>query len=367
MLKHMYILKCFEEVSGLKVNYKKSKVYGLGVSERELLEMARWMGCGIEEFPFTYLGLLIGENMRRVKAWSTVVEKFKNRLAEWKTKTMSFGGRLTLGSGVWKDILKIGEEIDEFGIEFSLSCIGVLGDGRDIRFKGSVWDKGSWVDSVWCWEWDWVRSIRGRVSREYVELIGVVQNFEVDSNCRDKWRWILGEDGEFSIRELASLIEKKEKSVWSKVLNWWKVGDVNVFTIGEFFAYSGDVNVPISLAQLSYVHLGILMSSRLHVFMVKVSSVIDVCKYQIRIRNKKEEIREDEMLVRSKERKLEREMREKIVSSILVGILPLSHSSASYLRTVIFNYRVSSGRSLRFWLDHRTKSDPKHLMTSESS
>nr|GEX81509.1 hypothetical protein [Tanacetum cinerariifolium] len=36
-----------------------------------------------------------------------------------------------------------------------------------------------------------------------------------------------------------------------------------------------------------------------------------------------------------------------IVSSILFEILPLSHSSPSYLRTAISNYRVSLGRSLR--------------------
>nr|GEZ49787.1 hypothetical protein [Tanacetum cinerariifolium] len=39
----------------------------------------------------------------------------------------------------------------------------------------------------------------------------------------------------------------------------------------------------------------------------------------------------------------------------------------SYLRTAISNYGLSLGRSLRFWLDHRTKSYPKHLVTSESS
>nr|GEY88360.1 hypothetical protein [Tanacetum cinerariifolium] len=55
------------------------------------------------------------------------------------------------------------------------------------------------------------------------------------------------------------------------------------------------------------------------------------------------------------------------VSSILVCILPLSHSSPSYLRTAISNYEVSLGRSLRFWLDHRTKSYPKYLMSLESS
>ncbi|GJW56166.1 hypothetical protein Tco_0102897 [Tanacetum coccineum] len=90
------------------------------------------------------------------------------------------------GSGVWNDIVRVGEEIDGMGLEFTTSCIGELGDGRDIRFwvdrwvdnqrlcdrfprlyhldrrkEGCVGDKGSWVNDVW-----------------------------------DKWRWMLGEDGE---------------------------------------------------------------------------------------------------------------------------------------------------------------------------
>ncbi|GJY92863.1 putative RNA-directed DNA polymerase, partial [Tanacetum coccineum] len=96
----MCILKCFEEVSGLRVNYNKSKLYGIGVEDRELSDMARWMGCGIGEFPFMYLGLSIGENMRRINDWKVMVDKFKSRLADWKAKTMSFGGRLTLVKSV---------------------------------------------------------------------------------------------------------------------------------------------------------------------------------------------------------------------------------------------------------------------------
>ncbi|GJZ02765.1 RNA-directed DNA polymerase, eukaryota [Tanacetum coccineum] len=95
----MCILKCFEEVSELKVNYNKSKIYGIGVNEEDLKEMARWMGCGIEEFPFIYLGLLVGENMRHIKCWGPVVEKIK-KITDWKAKTMSFGGRLTLVKSV---------------------------------------------------------------------------------------------------------------------------------------------------------------------------------------------------------------------------------------------------------------------------
>nr|GEW19889.1 hypothetical protein [Tanacetum cinerariifolium] len=51
---------------------------------------------------------------------------------------LGFGRGSGRGWGVWRDIVKIGEEIDGVGIEFSSSFSGVLGDGRDIRF---------WVDT----------------------------------------------------------------------------------------------------------------------------------------------------------------------------------------------------------------------------
>ncbi|GKE54423.1 reverse transcriptase domain, reverse transcriptase zinc-binding domain protein [Tanacetum coccineum] len=65
----MCILQCFEEVSGLKVNYNKSKLYSIGVSVSDSEVMARWMSCSMGEFPFTYLGFPIGERMSCTKAW----------------------------------------------------------------------------------------------------------------------------------------------------------------------------------------------------------------------------------------------------------------------------------------------------------
>ncbi|GJT99128.1 hypothetical protein Tco_1094646 [Tanacetum coccineum] len=62
----MRVLKCFEEVSGLKVNHNKSKIYGIGVSEGDMTDMARWMGCGIGEFPFTYLRLPIDTDISKI-------------------------------------------------------------------------------------------------------------------------------------------------------------------------------------------------------------------------------------------------------------------------------------------------------------
>nr|GEY87991.1 reverse transcriptase domain, reverse transcriptase zinc-binding domain protein [Tanacetum cinerariifolium]GEZ40503.1 reverse transcriptase domain, reverse transcriptase zinc-binding domain protein [Tanacetum cinerariifolium] len=96
----MCILKCFEEVSGLRVNYSKSRVYGIGVGSGDIEEMAQWMKCSVGEFPFTYLGLPIGQCMKRSNAWRPVIENFKKRLSDWKAKTMSYGGRLTLVKSV---------------------------------------------------------------------------------------------------------------------------------------------------------------------------------------------------------------------------------------------------------------------------
>ncbi|GKB79722.1 transposon TX1 uncharacterized [Tanacetum coccineum] len=97
----MCILKCFEEVSGLRDNYNTRKLYSINVNDREMAYMERWMGCDIGEFPFTYLGLPTGENMKRINAWNLVEEKFKKILGEWKARMMSFGGRLTLVKSVF--------------------------------------------------------------------------------------------------------------------------------------------------------------------------------------------------------------------------------------------------------------------------
>ncbi|GKA60292.1 reverse transcriptase domain, reverse transcriptase zinc-binding domain protein, partial [Tanacetum coccineum] len=281
----MCILKCLEEVSGLRVNYNKSKLYRIGVNEIELADMVRSMGCGIGEFPFMYLGLSIRENMRRTNAWTPV-----------------------------------GEEIDGLGVEFSSSFVGVLRDGRDIRFwidrwvgnrrlsdafprlfhldrgrEGSVMEKGAWVDGMWRWEWDWVREIKGRVCKEFDDLMEVLQNVIV-SNCRDGWRWVLVEDGEFKVKELTRLVEKKilhvesgrlpvrvkldrrgieldsvlcpscnnvvescahslvtcdlSMSVWEKIFRWWKMGTVNALSIDEFFSSLGNVNVPVAFSRV---------------------------------------------------------------------------------------------------------------------
>lgn len=89
-------LHCFQAASGLKINIGKSKLYGVGVGSEEAQSWASSLGCSDGELPFTYLGLPVGREMNKIESWKEVIKKMENKLATWKAKMISIGGRLTL-------------------------------------------------------------------------------------------------------------------------------------------------------------------------------------------------------------------------------------------------------------------------------
>lgn len=90
------ILRCFHIASGLKVNFTKSRIFGIGVDPTIVERWTAPLGCEHATLPFIYLGVPIGANMRLKKNWKPVVDRFREKLSKWKAKTLSFGGRLTL-------------------------------------------------------------------------------------------------------------------------------------------------------------------------------------------------------------------------------------------------------------------------------
>ncbi|KAJ9542202.1 LOW QUALITY PROTEIN: hypothetical protein OSB04_028708 [Centaurea solstitialis] len=90
------ILKCFEICSGLKINLNKCRILGVSVSKEEVARLARCLNCKEETFPFRYLGLPVGGNMNLSKNWQPLVDSFRNKLSDWKARTLSIGGRLCL-------------------------------------------------------------------------------------------------------------------------------------------------------------------------------------------------------------------------------------------------------------------------------
>nr|GFB36247.1 RNA-directed DNA polymerase, eukaryota, reverse transcriptase zinc-binding domain protein [Tanacetum cinerariifolium] len=94
------ILDCFHQVYGLKINFNKSNLFGVGVPFAEVVSLASIIGCNALSTPFNYLGLPIDCNMALVKSWDPIIDKFSKRLSNWKASLLSIGGRTTLITSV---------------------------------------------------------------------------------------------------------------------------------------------------------------------------------------------------------------------------------------------------------------------------
>jgi mannosylglycoprotein endo-beta-mannosidase len=94
------VLMLFELMSGLKVNFHKSMLVGVSIADSWLHEAAAALRCRVGKVPFLYLGLPIGGDSRRLSFWDPVLTRISNRLSGWKSRFLSFGGRLVLVKSV---------------------------------------------------------------------------------------------------------------------------------------------------------------------------------------------------------------------------------------------------------------------------
>ena len=90
------ILRIFELVSGLKINYAKSQFGCLGKSLDWCREAASYLNCGQLEFPFSYLGIPVGSTSKSWDVWQPLISKFESKVAKWKQRCLSMGGRIFL-------------------------------------------------------------------------------------------------------------------------------------------------------------------------------------------------------------------------------------------------------------------------------
>ena len=90
-----WILMWFEAMSGLRINLNKSEILPVG-SVDNVQDLAVELGCGIGSLPSSYLGLPLGANHKALGVWDTMEDRFRKRLASWKSQYISKGGRLTL-------------------------------------------------------------------------------------------------------------------------------------------------------------------------------------------------------------------------------------------------------------------------------
>jgi hypothetical protein len=91
------ILHTFSLSTGLKVNFSKSCLVLINISEDRAAQIEGVFGCQVGTYPFTYLGLPMGATKHRGEDFAPVVSKIERRISDTVT-WMSMAGR-----AIWVD------------------------------------------------------------------------------------------------------------------------------------------------------------------------------------------------------------------------------------------------------------------------
>jgi hypothetical protein len=91
-----FLLYCFENMSGLEINYQKSEVLVLGSSEEESNRVAGIFNCKVGQLPIKYLGVMVNNRYMTVVELSYVTQKVEKRIPTWQSVGLSSGRKMIL-------------------------------------------------------------------------------------------------------------------------------------------------------------------------------------------------------------------------------------------------------------------------------
>eukprot|EP00268_Persea_americana_P028341 TRINITY_DN27528_c0_g1_i1.p1 TRINITY_DN27528_c0_g1~~TRINITY_DN27528_c0_g1_i1.p1 ORF type:complete len:151 (-),score=24.51 TRINITY_DN27528_c0_g1_i1:219-614(-) len=98
------ILRWFQMLSGLKINYGKCELIGIRMEDTHVQLLATAFGCRVGWLPTKYLGLPLCLGTTKKHLWDPVVERLEKRLSIWKGRYLSLGGRVALTKSVLSSI-----------------------------------------------------------------------------------------------------------------------------------------------------------------------------------------------------------------------------------------------------------------------
>ncbi|XP_058756592.1 uncharacterized protein LOC131629811 [Vicia villosa] len=78
------ILRGFEMMSGLWVNFNKSNIYGVNVFEGFIEAAHTFLSCKLDMLLCKFLGVKVGGNPRKLAMWKDLILLLKRRLVAWK-------------------------------------------------------------------------------------------------------------------------------------------------------------------------------------------------------------------------------------------------------------------------------------------
>ena len=94
------ILYSFELLIGLKINFEKSSLIEIMMSDSKVKYFADSMGCSVDTLPTKYLDYSLHSSKLKNSDWGLIIEKIEKRLSMWKNKVLSIAGRSVLMNAI---------------------------------------------------------------------------------------------------------------------------------------------------------------------------------------------------------------------------------------------------------------------------
>ncbi|GKV50261.1 hypothetical protein SLEP1_g56973 [Rubroshorea leprosula] len=249
------ILIWFELMSGLRINFSKSSVFGYNVSEKWLKGAARankkisWVKWEDVCRDKAKGGLGVPDLQR--KNWA-LIGKWWYRLGDgveslWKrvVREKYYGGKEEVDitaieclrvSKLWRDIIRIG------GLSLKLRNMLVegfkweVGEGNRVEFwsnrwvgdkslrdlfprlfalsikkEGKVSEMGTWEEGRWVWRVEWRRGTIGREKDEEELLEKMLEGVNLKEGAGDVWKWVHVMDGKYEVRLAYDFLASTER------------------------------------------------------------------------------------------------------------------------------------------------------------
>jgi hypothetical protein len=170
------VMRSFELVSGLKVNFFKSKLYGINLDDNFLGAASSFLHCGVDSIPFRFLGIPVGANPRRKATWCPILESMKKRLCSWNGRNLSIGGRVTLINSVLSSL-------PLYFFSFYKAPVCVIKEMVSIQ-RSFLWG-GGLDNNKMCWvSWNRICQPKERGGLGIKNL----ESFNFSLLCKWKWR-----------------------------------------------------------------------------------------------------------------------------------------------------------------------------------
>lgn len=89
------LLRTFSDSTGLHVNFNKSFLVPINISDERTQHLANTFGCRVGSMPFPYLGLPLGTTKPSINEFTLLLTRMEKRLCGI-SKLLTYDGRLVL-------------------------------------------------------------------------------------------------------------------------------------------------------------------------------------------------------------------------------------------------------------------------------